>query len=520
MVGELVVLFALLALGLGLGSASWRGVSLGPAAMLVVALLAGHMGLELPGVLRELGLVLFLYTVGLQAGPGFFEALRQEGIRPHLAVLAMIGVVLLGTWGFRMLFPDLDPRLWVGVFAGALTSTPGLAVAVEAMRSSVPIVGYTLSYPLGMLAAVVGIRLLPRWLGWDLEAARRAWEAEQRRRSPARIARNFRITNPNLDGRTFRELDLGRAFGVVISRHAQDDWVLPPHPDRVVRLGDRVRAIGTPEELERFALFVGQPIEEELPFSGGFTSAEVLVTHRAVVGRTLRELDLFRSYGVTVARIQRAGLDVPPTGNQTLEMGDKLVLVGPEVAIPDVVRLLGNDIRRLGETDWAPAALGIALGLWLGSLPLGPLRLGTAGGVLLAGLVLGRLGKTGPILWRMSTAGAGLLRQLGVSLFLAVVGVEAGSALEPALRSGGWRVALMGAGLTVAALLVGAYWLRRWAYNPLLALGVLCGGMTSGVALSSVSQMSDSEAPSMAYALVYPVALMLTIAGARLLAAL
>ncbi len=517
MVGELVVLFGLLALGLGLGSGSWRGVSLGPAAVLLLALLAGHFGIRLPGVLRDLGLVLFLYTVGLQAGPGFFRALRQEGIRPHLLVLLVIGTVWLGVFLLRWLWPEPDLRIWAGVFAGALTSTPALAVAAEVSGALVPTVGYTLTYPVGLVATALGMVLLPRMLGWDLEAAHREWAAEQRRRAPDRIARNFEVTNPNLDGRTFRELDLGRAFGVVISRHGQGGEVVPPHPDRLIRLGDRLRVIGTPEELERFALFVGRPVEEDLPFSGGFASVEVLVTHRAVVGRTLRELDLLRSYGVTVARIQRAGLDVRPTGNQTLEMGDKLVLVGPKIVLPDVVRLLGNDLRRLGEADLAPVALGVLLGLLLGQVPVGPIRLGTAGGVLLAGLLLGWLGKTGPVLWRMSTAGAGLVRQLGVSLFLAVAGLEAGSRLWDALQGGGWLLALIGLGLTVLALAVGAVLIRRWRYNPLVGLGLLCGAMTSGVALSVISRASDSEAPAMAYALVYPVALMGTILGVRLL---
>lgn len=506
-------LFVIIALGYMIGKIKVFGVSLDVSAVIFVALVFGHFGVTIDPIIQDIGLVLFIFTIGIQAGPGFFDSLKQHGVK--LASLAMILILVAAIVTIVCQYLcHFEPAIAAGLLAGALTSTPGLASATDQF-GSLSSIGYGIAYPFGVIGVIIFLRLLPKFMRANLGKEEQLWEAETNSNIPLLVAQNFRITNENVNGKTLGELQFRRMTDAVVSRVMHGVEAITPSPTTILYQGDLVRAVGTEESIEKVKLLIGQPIDQEIPLSGNYDVQSVLVTNKEVVSKTLAQLNLQSNYDATVTRIRRSGIDIKPSPDAKIRFGDKLVVACSKDNMEQVFRLFGNDAKRLSDTDIFPIALGIVLGVLVGKFTF----LGLTGGVLVVALVLSRLGKTGPILWTMSSASNLLLRELGLIFFLSVVGTQAGATLVDTYLQYGYELFLAGAIITLVPMIATAL-IAKLVYktNLLTLLGALAGGMTSTPGLAAISPMTKSNAPQIAYATVYPIAMVLLVLVVKLLA--
>lgn len=507
-------LFVIIALGSALGGLKVSGISLGSSGVLFVALLFGYLGVGLPVDLQELGIILFVYAVGLQAGPRFFNQFRQRGL-----VFAKIGLVVVGagalmTWIVSLLF-RMDPALAVGMYAGALTSTPGLAAAMDAARSPLVTVGYGVAYPFGVIGVVLFVQLLPRLVKVNLNAEeQRLKSMEQDTEKLQR--RQFRVSNPACIGRTLAELNVHRLSAVNITRISREQRVLPARRDVVLQDGDILVAVGRRDELDKLPVLFGEEVQGEEVFNTtDVVARDVIVSNEAMVGHSLAELQLPAAYGVVISRVFREELDFTPTGDYVLELGDTLRLTGSRQDCERFVEAVGQQEKRIYETSMTALSLGIVLGVLLAyhefSLPGGAtFRLGLAGGPLLVSLVLAHFGRVGRLNIRIPRGAKYVLQQLGLVLFLAGAGTAAGNGLGPILSQSGLTLLVAGALITLISAAVGlaaSWWWFRLDF--LSVLGAISGAMTSTPALGAVSDLTSRPEPVLAYTGVYPVALIM-----------
>ena len=525
-------------LGLMLGSLRFRGMKLGVAGMLFSGLLLGHFGLTLDphlmSFLKEFGLVLFVFTVGLQLGPGFFNSLRSDGIRLNsLAVGVVLGGALIAFGCGKLLGWDIG--VMAGVLSGSTTNTPSLGAAQQALATADSSVGqgnlaamaYAVAYPfgvLGIILAMVIIRAIFR-IDPDEELKRLRVKMAQ---GVASVSRGtFVVENPNLAGAPIRNIPGLGDEGVVVSRirHDRDNETHGATRDTVVELGDRVLVVGTPEQLHRVELGVGHRVDEDLRKSpGALIMKRVIVTHKDMVGKTISDTRVSQHYGVTVTRVSRQDIILTAMPNMRLQFGDMLNLVGEESAIEQAAKALGNSVRQLNDTSFASIFVGITLGLALGLYPWSlpglpvPLRLGLAGGPLIVAILMGRLGKIGPLVIHMPINANTAFRELGIIFFLACVGLGAGGKfVETALSSTGLQWMGLGAVVTLVPLLIAGIIGRKWMkLNYLTLVGVLAGSMTDPPALAFANKLANSDYPSLAYANVYPLTMLLRILVAQM----
>ncbi|MBK9290891.1 MAG: transporter [Bacteroidetes bacterium] len=517
------VLFLILSLGIVVGNLRYKGFSLDSSAVIFVALILGHYGYTVPGEFQTLGLLLFIFTIGIQAGPGFFDALLKYGRRLIVISFLVVGIAALIS-GLAMVLLGIDIPLAVGLFNGALTSTPGLAAAIEATGSADAAVGYGLAYPIGVVGVILFVSLAPRLFGVNLDQEAKKYLDELHDDHPELRSKVFKVTNPNVDGRSLSELDLRAMTQAVVSRVRSGTRSFTPSAETRLQVGDLVKAVGDEQALKRLEVLLGEISDENVDFDESYVVEWLLVTNRKVVSRSLKELGL-GAYNCTITRIRRSGIDLRPMPHSKLRFGDKILVSGAASNMPQVRLLLGNDERKLSETNFLPISLGIVAGVLAGSIsiPLGlfDFSLGLTGGVLLTALILSNIGKTGPILWSMSGSANQLLRKLGLLMFMATVGTSAGSNMVEVLNTSGLQLIAVGAVVTVVpmilGLLLGHYVLK---INFLTLLGVIAGSMTSTPGLGAIDSKTESEAPSVGYATVYPASLVLMIIFSQLLARL
>jgi putative transport protein len=522
------VLFAILAIGSWLGSLSVRGFSLGSAGVLFTAMVFGHFGLRVPQPVMELGLLLFVYAVGLQAGPRFFRTFRRHGLR--FVIIAAV-VALSGAF-FTILVQqvlNLPFDLASGLYTGALTCTPALAAAIDAARrispsSSAAIsVGYGMAYPFSMISIVLLVQLMPRLFRRSLRQEEAAWLKEKETETPALQARQFRLTNPNVDGKTVSEVNPQRMIQANISRIKSSEQVSAATPDRMLHLGDVLMVVGAPDELDKMRFLLGEETHERMDVNADVLSMDVEVIEDSLTGKKLGEMRLWEQYTVVITRIRRQGMEIAPSGSVALEMGDNLRVVGDKLAVENFVRLVHGHPRRAEETSMLSFLAGLLLGILVGSIPLQlsgglQVRLGSAGGAFLVSLVVGHFGRLGPLRLYVPTAAKNLARELGLMLFLAGAGGEAGSQFVEILRQQGASMLVGGAFVTVASAGAGLFVMQRiYRMNLLATLGALTGCMTNPPGLGAVNARSESDLPTLSYASVYPVALIFKILMAQLL---
>ncbi len=507
------VLLAIVLLGEALGRVQFKAFSLGSSAIVLVALAAGHLGYTLPPVLRQLGLVLFVYSIAVQAGPGILTSFRSDGLRLSLAALGIVATGFLAALGCAALF-GFDAATAAGVFAGALTSTPGLAVAVESAGSGAA-AAYGLTYSFGVVGVILFVKLLPALLRVDLPAEEALLDAERQNTQPPMTFVHLEVSNPNLFGRSLADLHLPELAPVTITRVLRREAAEPvlASATTTLREGDRVRIVGRASDLETVELLIGRRVEAEIEFDRVLSKRTLVVSKPEAVGQTVGSMNFRAVFNVQVSRIERNGIELPVLPTTHLHRGDLLHVVGDERSLGNVARQLGNDVKATQSLSLLSLFAGIFLGFALGQIPLylpvvGELRLGTTGGVLLAGLVLSSLHKTGPFVWEPPATGNDFIRRLGLVLFLASVGTSAGKDLAATLAQHG--LPLLGAGVAVTLLpLVVCTLLLRPALRLrfLRLLGVLTGGMTSTPGLAAATSISATPYAAAAYATVYPTAL-------------
>ena len=506
------VFFLIVALGSGLGKIRVADISLGTSGVLFIGLLFGHLGFELPEAFQSLGIILFVYAVGLQAGPRFFNLFRRAGL-----TFARIGIIVVlsgasATWILTKLL-DLDPALGVGVFAGALTSTPGLAAAMDAAGDSAVGVGYGLAYPFGVIGVIIFIQLIPRIMGVSLESEElKASEEENRLTRITR--RQFRVTNPACVGKSLADLNIRGICKVTITRVKKDNQVMSAAGDRRLELDDVVMAVGTREELDKLSLVVGDEVSEESMMDSGLVIArDVMVSNREITGKTIRELRLNSRHRIVVSRIFRENLTFTPDADFLVEVGDSMRVIGDREDVERFVELAGQEEKRVHETNIAVLAFGISLGVLLANyefvLPGGvSFRLGLAGGPLLVSLVLSHFGRIGRMNIRTPRGARHFMQQLGLVMFLAGAGLSAGESMVRVVQDSGLEILAAAGVITLVSCLAGLV-AARWVFgqNFLTVLGSITGAMTSTPALGAISNLTGRSEPFLAYSAVYPVAL-------------
>ena len=400
---------------------------------------------------------------------------------------------------------------------GALTSTPGLAVAIDSTNSPLASIAYGIAYPFGVIGVILFVKLLPKIMRVDLDKEARRLELERRSGFPELTTCIFRVTNQAVFGRTLAQINARAMTGAVISRVKHGDSILMPKANTMLLEGDYVQAVGSEEALNQFAVLVGEREEGELPLDQTQEIESLLLTKKDMINKQLGDLNLQRNFGCTVTRIRRSGIDLSPSPDLALKFGDKLMVVGEREGLRGVARLLGNNAKQLSDTDFFPIAMGIVLGVLFGKINISfsdsvSFSPGLTGGVLMVALLLSAVGKTGPILWSMSGPANQLLRQLGLLLFLAEVGTSAGKNLVATFQESGLLLFGVGAAITVVPMLV-AVVVGRLVFKISLLdlLGTITGGMTSTPGLAAADSMVDSNIPSVAYATVYPIAMVFLI---------
>lgn len=517
-----IAFFVILAIGIALGNISYKGISLDTSAIIFVALIFGHLGVKLPPLIQQIGLIFFIYSVGIQAGPGFFDSFKKQGLNQiFLTVVVMVSAGALTVVFALMLELPLD--LMTGIFTGALTSTPGLAAAIESTGSHAASIGYGIAYPFGVLGVILFVKLIGKFFGVDFRNEEKKYNEAITADYPKPMNKNFIVENPKVFGKTVGELNIRSMTGTNISRVFHEGVTTTPRFDTVLHKGDVIKAVGSEEDLEKIKILIGSETDKQIPLGKRFIVKSLLVSNKEVVNKSFAELGLFSKYNVTATSIRRAGIDITPTANTKIRFGDKIMVACAENALEAVSALFGDNQKKLSELDLLPISLGILIGVLLGhiTIPVAGFEfsLGLTGGVLIASIILSKIGKTGPLLWNVSGTTNQLLRKLGLVFFLAAVGTSAGENLVATVNENGFQLLLVGAVITmvpmILVIIIGHFFFK---INFLTLLGTLTGSMTSTPALSAIDDMSDSDAPRVAYATVYPFALVLIVVLSQLIA--
>ncbi|RJP77102.1 MAG: transporter [Candidatus Zixiibacteriota bacterium] len=534
----ILLLFSVIGLGYLLGNIRVFGFSLGIAAVLFVGIFFGALDprLILPEYIYVIGLVLFVYAIGLQSGPGFFASFRRRGFRPNLVAAA----ILAGGAGLTVLFWHLLPvsaPCIAGLFCGALTNTPALAAVVETMRTlppelpsqagrmacDSPVVTYGLAYPFGVLGVILWFYVFRKLFRVDF--AREESERLKESSAGAISSRTYRVINPAVAGKKVQEvLSYIEHPGFVFSRIKKGEHVQVVSPDTTLETGDLLVAVGTPDALERARILLGVQESEHLADDlEGLTSRRVFVSHKAVIGKSIAELELPKRFGATITRLRRGAVDFVPPPETVLELGDRIRIVAQKDHIERLSAYFGNSLQAISETDFLSLSLGIVLGVFLGMVPFtlpngATFRLGFAGGPLIVGLILGRLERTGPISWGLPFTANLVLRQVGLVFFLAAIGTRAGQGFGATFQAGGLGLIAAGALLTsavaVSAILLGYKYLKL----PMAAvMGMVSGMQTQPACLAYANQQTEGELPNIWYATVYPVSMVAKIILAQAL---
>lgn len=542
-VAHIAILYAIvIAVGVLLGKIKVGGISLGVTFVLFAGIVAGHIGQTAPlnvlTFLQDFGLILFVFMIGLQVGPGFFASFRKGGITLNVlacaAILLNIGVMFACYFIF---FDTSDPKnlpMMVGTLYGAVTNTPGLGAATEALDSVFPkgqapqiASGYACAYPLGVLG-IIGATILLRYIchiSLDKEEEVLNKESEEDAHvKPHNM--HLRVTNSYLAGRSIKQIHdfLNRDF--VCSRVLHDGHVSIPNGQTTLELGDIVFIVCAEADAEAIKAFIGP--EEQVEWEKQdqpMVSKRIVVTRPSINGKTLGQMHFSTVYGVNVTRVTRQGMDLFANPHLALQVGDRVMVVGPENLVNRVSSVLGNSIKRLDSPNIATIFIGIIVGILFGSLPFAvpgmpmPLKLGIAGGPLVIAILIGRYGYKVHLVTYTTTSANTMLREIGLVLFLASVGIKAGEGFwDTVVRGDGLKYVYTGFIITVIPILiVGTIARLKYKFNYFTIMGMIAGTYTDPPALAYANQSCSKEAPAVGYSTVYPLSMFLRIFTAQLI---
>lgn len=537
-IAHIVLLYSfVIAVGVLLGKIKFFGVSLGVTFVLFTGIVCGHFGLtgntQILTFLQDFGLILFVFCIGLQVGPSFFSSFKKGGIAMNLVAM---GIVALNIVVAVALYYGLNGRIelpmMVGILCGAVTNTPGLGAANEALsqlnyNGPQIAMGYACAYPLGVLGiigSIIAIRYICRINLKKEEEDIAKEEAANPHLTPRMM--HLEVHNEALAGKTLLQVRdfMGRDF--VCSRILQNGHVSIPNRDTVFHLGDQLFVVCAEDDAEAIIAFIGPKIEvdwekQDTPM----VSRRILITQPKMNGKQLGEFHFSSMYGVNVTRVNRSGMDIFASRNLTLQVGDRVMVVGPQDAVERVANLMGNSLKRLDHPNIVTIFVGICLGIFFGSLPIAfpgiptPVKLGLAGGPLIVSILIGRFGYKLKLVTYTTMSANLMLREIGIALFLASVGIKAGANFVNTVVDGDGLL-YVGCGflITVIPLLImGA--VARWHYkmNYFMLMGLIAGSNTDPPALAYSNQTAGNNAPAVGYSTVYPVSMFLRILTAQLL---
>ncbi|MDD7318202.1 MAG: putative transporter [Prevotella sp.] len=540
-VAHIVLLYSLvIAVGVLLGKIKIGGISLGVTFVLFAGIVAGHFGFTAPlniiSFIQEFGLVLFVFMIGLQVGPGFFESFGSAGLRLNaLAITIIILNVIVMFVCYFVFFDTSDHNnlpMMVGTLYGAVTNTPGLGAANEALNSVFTNVkppqiasGYACAYPLGVVG-IIGATILIRYI-CKVKLKNEENELELKENLNANVKPrqlHLQVSNTYLEGKTLKQIHsfLNRDF--VCSRILHDGHVSIPNRDTIFHLDDQLLVVCTEADTEAIIAFIGPEInveweKQDMPL----VSKRILITNPSINGKSLVDLHLSRVHGVNVTRVTRHGMDLFASASLPLQVGDRIMVVGPEDSVNRVASMMGNSIRRLETPNIATIFIGIITGILFGSLPIAipgmpvPLKLGIAGGPLIIAILIGRYGYKIHLVTYTTTSANMMLREIGLVLFLASVGIKAGADFWATVAEGdGLLYVLTGFLITVLPILIiGPLALLRFKLNYFTVMGMIAGSYTDPPALAYANASCSKEAPAVGYSTVYPLSMFLRIFAAQ-----
>lgn len=527
----LLLLFLVVAIGYWIGRIRIRGSSVGVAAVLFVGLAFGALDadLSIPAIVLELGLVLFVYTIGLANGPGFFSKFRSDGLREVLFItgIMVLPALLLVVVHFVL---NLTPATTTGIFTGMSNNTPALASVLELINNNSidpetaaaeAVVGFSVAYPMGVLVRILVLALMLRL--WRVDFGAEAYRLRKQYPIAQDLQyRTIEVTREESAGQSVSRLQAEKGWDVLFGRLYRGDDISLINGETRFELGDELVIAGAVEDMDEVEAFFGRPAAEDLLHEHAvYIDRRIFVSNPEIAGRQLAALDLRDDYGAIVSHVRRGDIELLARGDTVLEWGDRIRVLAPRAEISKLVTLFGDSYARLSHVNLMTMGLGIAIGLLIGMIPI-PLPggitfyLGLAGGPLLVALVLGALRRTGPILWTMPYSANLTLRQFGLILLLAVVGVGSGSAFFEAFSSGsGWLILAIGtvviAVTTVVSLILGFKLLR-------IPYGLLIGMISPQPAvLDYAEEQAANPLPGIGYTLMFPLAIIINVILAQLL---
>ncbi|HBW8542369.1 putative transporter [Klebsiella pneumoniae] len=539
------VLALVAVVGLWIGNVKIRGVGFGIGGVLFGGIIVGHF-VDQAGVtlsspmlhfIQEFGLILFVYTIGIQVGPGFFASLRVSGLRLNLFAILIVILGGLVTAVLHKLF-NIPLPVVLGIFSGAVTNTPALGAGQQILRDlGVPFevvdqmgMSYAMAYPFGICGILLTMWLVRLFFRINVEKEAQRFEESSGNGHAHLHTINVRVENPNLNQMAIQDVPMLNSDNIVCSRLKRGELLMVPAPGTLIQAGDLLHLVGRPEDLHNAQLVIGQEVATSLSTRGTDLKVErVVVTNEKVLGKKIRDLHVKQLYDVVISRLNRAGVELVASSSASLQFGDILNLVGRPEAIDAVAAELGNAQQKLQQVQMLPVFIGIGLGVLLGSIPLfipgfpAALKLGLAGGPLIMALILGRIGSIGKLYWFMPPSANLALRELGIVLFLAVVGLKSGGDFVATLTQGdGLSWIAYGIFITAIPLLTVGILARMLAkMNYLTLCGMLAGSMTDPPALAFANNLhATSGAAALSYATVYPLVMFLRIITPQLLAVL
>lgn len=538
---SLFLISLVIAVGMTLGHVKVGKVSLGVTLVLFMGILAGALGMRIDpavlGFMKEFGLILFIYAVGLQVGPGFLPSLRKGGLKLNLLAMA---VVLLGV-GITIALKyvsGLSMSTMVGILSGAVTNTPGLGAAEQTMRDlhgqgdPTIAMGYAVAYPLGVIGIILSIILVKTFLRINIQKEEQEISSLDDSVQNGATTASFVVVNPAIFDKTIVEV-LTQYFGhteFIVSRHydARTHRISVATGQTVLREGDMIFVIAQPEQLDHTEAIIGKRIEMDrkkwIPTDSNLVSHKYTITNKALNGKRLGELQLRQIYGVNVTRVTRAGVDLVARPGVRLQLGDEIRVVGSDESIAKVRNLVGDSQKHLNEPNLIGIFIGIALGVLIGSIPFvfpgipQPVKLGLAGGPLIVAILLSNIGpKIGLVTYTTHSANL-MLREIGIAIFLACVGIGAGDGFVDTIVQGGYKWVGYGFIITfIPMMVVGLLGKSVFRVNYLTLSGLMAGSMTDPPALAYANGLTEEDAPAVGYATVYPLTMFLRVLTAQML---